>query len=242
MFYSCKSENPVTPENQTYSKINNVQSGNTNIEIWSATGSNLYYGYNDIGFKVFKYKPLMIHFPGQTGHSTPTSSYFYYNSTYKLFKGYICFNMLSDSGGQWTGYYNYNNQNNIDSIPFNVFPSSAQMLGWDDIQGGNTYFLTLLKPYSPKLGLNDFECLLHRDIGNNEFAEVDSAQMIIKPWMPLHGHGSSNNVNPVSQGSGRYLGKANFTMLGDWLVYDTIKVNNIPITKDKTPKFNFDVQ
>lgn len=254
-FYSCNKENPLAPVSvpQIYSKMFNVESGNTKFEIWSATGSNLLYGYNDIGFKVYvngtektdgfvKYKPVMFHFVGQTGHSSPTSTNFYYNNTYKLFTGYVCFNMISDSSSQWTGYYNYHNQNYVDSIPFTVLPSSTQMLGWDDIQGGNTYFLTLLKPYSPKLGLNDFECLLHRDIGNNEYAEVDSAQMIIKPWMPAHGHGSSNNVNPVWQGAGRYKGKANFTMLGNWLVYDTIRINNVLITKDKTPKFSFDVQ
>lgn len=255
VFYSCNSENPVnTPENNSlvYDSLFNAESGNVRFEIWSATGINLFYGYNEIGFKVFvngtektdgfvKYNPLMIHFPGQTGHSCPRSAQFNYNATSKMFTGYICFNMISDSSGEWTGYYNYNNQNSVDSIPFTVLPSSAQMTGWDDIQGGNTYFLTLLNPKTPKIGSNIFECLLHKDIGNNEFAEVDNAQMMIKPWMPAHGHTSSGNVNPVSQGNGRYSGKASFTMLGDWEVYDTIKVNNVLITKNPPPKFYFEV-
>jgi len=256
LFYSCKSDNPAsTPENSStnYNNLFSAESSNTRFEIWSATGSNLVYGYNEIGFKVFvngtektdgfvKYNPVMVHFIGQTGHSSPRSAQFNYNSTSKMFTGYVCFNMISDSGSIWLGYYNYNNQNSVDSIPFTVFSSTSQMTGWDDIPGGNTYLLTLLNPKTPKIGSNIFECLLHRDIGNNEYEEVNNAQMMIKPWMPAHGHGSSGNVNPVSQGNGRYSGKVSFTMLGDWEVYDTIKVNNILITKVPPPKFYFDVK
>lgn len=256
IFYSCNSDNSVvTQENNPtgYNKLFKVESGNTKFELWSATGSNLYYGYNDIGFKVYingsektdgfvKYNPVMVHFLGQTGHSSPRSPQFTYNSTSKMFSGYVCFNMISDSGSLWLGYYNYNNLNSVDSIPFTVLSSTAQITGWDDIPGGNTYVLTLLEPKTPKIGLNVFECLLHKDIGNNEYAEVNDAEMIIKPWMPAHGHGSSSNVNPVLLGNGRYSGKANFTMLGEWMVYDTIKINNVLITKTTPPRFNFDVQ
>jgi hypothetical protein len=254
-FYSCNTENPVTntSDGVVYYKVSTQESGSVKFEVWSATGQNLYYGYNDIGFKVFvngtektdgfvKFKPLMIHFPGQTGHSCPRSDYFYYDNTKSLFRGYVCFSMISDSSGEWTGYYNYNNQSFVDSLPFMVQYSAAQLLGWDDVLGGNSYVLTLIKPNNPALGLNDFECMLHKDIGNNDFAEVDSAQMIIKPWMVTHGHGSSNNTNPVLIGGGRYKGKTNFTMPGGWLVYDTIRVNNVLVTKNNPPSFRFEVQ
>lgn len=252
ILYSCNSDNPSssgeTPS--AYNKLFNAGSGNVNFEFWNATGSNLYYGYNEIGFKVFvngvektdgfvKFNPVMVHFIGQTGHSSPRSTQFNYNSSSKLFTGYVCFNMISDSGSVWLGYYNYNNLNYVDSVPFTVLASTSQMTGWDDIQGGNTYILTLLGPNNPKVGKNDYSCLLHKDIGNNEYAEVDNAIMIITPWMPAHGHGSSSNENPVSQGNGKYMGKVNFSMLGEWDVYDTIKINNALITKPNPPKFNF---
>jgi hypothetical protein len=254
-FYSCNSDNIVTNSSDgvRYNIISSAESGNVKFEIWSATGQTLCYGYNDIGFKVFvngtektegfvKYKPLMIHFPGQTGHSCPRSEFFYYDNTKNLFRGYVCFSMISDSSGEWTGYYNYNNQSFVDSLPFNVQNSTSQLIGWDDILGGNTYVLTLIKPINATLGLNDFECMMHKDIGNNDFAEVDSAQMIIKPWMVTHGHGSSNNTNPVLISGGRYKGKANYTMPGNWLVYDTIRINNILVTKNIPPSFRFEVQ
>lgn len=255
IFYSCNSDSPVesTENNPSgYRKLFSVESGNNKFEIWSTSDTCLIYGYNDIGFKVFingneksdgfvNYDPMMIHFPGQTGHSSPRSAQFNYNSTNKMFTGYVCFNMVSDSSGEWTGYYKYNNQYSVDSIPFAVYPSANQVLGWDDVQGGNAYILTLLNPKIPTVGKNPFECLLHMDIGNNLFKEVDVAQMIIKPWMPSHLHGSSGNVNPVSKGNGKYSGEAVFTMSGTWVVYDTIKINNVIITKIPPPKFTFDV-
>ncbi|MBI5402097.1 MAG: FixH family protein [Ignavibacteriae bacterium] len=257
IFYSCNSDNAVESNTETsaYVKLLTAESGNTKFELWSATGSVLAYGYNEIGFKVFingtektdgfvKYKPVMYHFIGQTGHSCPVSSAFYYNSSKKLFTGYACFSMISDSAsnGQWTGYYNYNNASFVDSIPFTVLYSDNQLIEWDDIVGSNTYVLTLLKPKTPRLGINTFEVLFHKYIGNNLYAEIDSAVMSIKPWMPAHGHGSSSNVNPISFGSGRYEGKVNFNMQGEWYVYDTIKINNTIVTKNDPPRFIFNAQ
>lgn len=257
VFYSCSTEdNPlIPPETSAYTKILTAESGNAKFELWSATGSVLSYGYNEIGFKVFvngtektdgfvKYKPVMFHFVGQTGHSCPVSSAFYYNSSQKLYTGYTCYSMISDSAsnGQWTGYYNYNNISFVDSIPFTVQYSDNQLIEWDDIVGSNSYVLTLLKPKTPRLGINTFEVLFHKYIGNNLYAEVDSAVMIVKPWMPAHGHGSSSNVNPINFGSGRYEGKVNFNMQGEWYVYDTIKINNAIVTKNNPPRFIFNAQ
>jgi hypothetical protein len=258
IFYSCNPDNAVTNQqsaSSVYSKINTVESGNVKFEIWSATAPTYTYGYNDIGFKVFvggvektdgfvKFKPLMIHFPGQLGHSCPVSSGFYYNNTYKLFTGYACFSMITDSSstGKWTGYYNYNNTNYADSVNFTVLNSSNQLIEWDDIQGGNNYVMTLINPKTATLGMNNIELIFHRYLGNNLYGEVDSAEMIIKPWMPTQGQGSGSNVNPASIGSGRYAGKMNLNIRGGWYVYDTIKINNTIVTKIPPPKFNFEVQ
>jgi len=257
LLYSCNNEeNPVIPpETSSYTKLLTVESGNTKFELHSATGTTLIYGYNKIGFKVFingsektdgfvNYKPIMVHFPGQTGHSCPVSSAFYYNSTEKLFTGYTCYTMITDttSTGRWIAYYSYNNTNRVDSIPFSVQYSENQLIEWDDVVGANSYVITLLNPKTPRLGINTFELLFHKYIGDNLYAEVDSAVMIIKPWMPSHGHGSSSNVNPISFGSGRYEGKVNFNMQGEWYVYDTIKINNTIVTKNNPPRFIFNAQ
>ena len=60
--------------------------------------------------------------------------------------------------------------------------------------------------------------------------------------MVTHGHSSSNNINPVSQGNGKYSGQVNFSMTGKWAVYDTLKINGNDITNNEPQKFNFSVQ
>jgi len=47
----------------------------------------------------------------------------------------------------------------------------------------------------------------------------------ITPEMPSMGHGSPNNVNPVSIGNGHYLGTVNFTMTGAWRINMIFKKN-----------------
>jgi hypothetical protein len=88
------------------------------------------------------------------------------------------------------------------------------------------YYLTLITPKDPKVGLNDFKVILHQTTDNTVYYEVNDAQMFIRPWMPSHGHGSSSNINPVFTTHGKYEGKANLTMSGQWYVYDSIVINN----------------
>ena len=73
--------------------------------------------------------------------------------------------------------------------------------------------------------------ILHKTPDQENYTEVNNAQMFIRPWMPSHGHGSSNNMNPVFTSNGKYEGKANFTMPGKWYVYDSIVVNNQTISE-----------
>ncbi len=46
------------------------------------------------------------------------------------------------------------------------------------------------------------------------------------------GHGSPNNVNPVSTGKGHYKGKVNFTMTGEWKINVIVKKDGNIISKD----------
>ena len=255
-FYSCNND-PISTINEIipsgYSKINTIESGGTKFELWSASGNGMFFGYNDIGFKVFingvektngfvKFKPNMYHGGGGPGHSSPVSNSFLYDNNKGLFTGYACFIMISDSSSFWYGSYNYNDASQIDSVLFyvNILPAN-QMKIWDDIYGGYTYVLTLINPLSVVLGSNNFNCILHKTQDDKNYSEVDSAEMMIRPWMESHGHGSSNNTNPVWKGNGRYEGKAIFTMPGIWSVYDSIKINGVFITRTPPPFFSFNI-
>ena len=258
LFYSCNKDNPVVPPTNSvpsnYSKIDSAQSGNFKLEIWSASGNKIYYGYNNLGFKVFisgaeqktgfvKFLPKMYHFVGGPSHSSPISPQYNYDAGKGLFTGYACFTMLSDSTSFWWTHYNYNNTNYIDSVLFYVMNNSQnQVRVWDDIVGGNRYILTLVTPFSPVVGSNNFSFILHSTTNDFDFTEVNNAEMFTRVWMESMGHGSSGNINPASQGSGRYDGKANFTMAGGWAIYDSIKVNGNFITNSPPPKFTFVIQ
>jgi hypothetical protein len=51
---------------------------------------------------------------------------------------------------------------------------------------------------------------------NGEFVPVETLSIDFTPEMPAMDHGSPNNVNPAYMASGHYMGKANFTMTGEW--------------------------
>ncbi len=255
--YSCGKDNPVnteTPVNPNYTKLFTVDSAGIKYEFYSKTGATLLVGYNEIGFKVFlngaeqktgyvNYIPVMYHTAGP-GHGTPVSPKFYFNDADGLFTGYASYIMLSDSSTSfWYGDYGYNDGNFIRHRNFDVVQNPNNQMRFWLPQGSTTlYLLTIISGKDAKIGLNDFKCILHSSDDQITYNEVDSAKMYIKPWMPSHGHGSSNNSNPVFLGNGHYQGKANYTMAGEWYLYDSIQVNNQFITPTPTFYFIFDVR
>lgn len=255
VFYSCKSDSPVTPENSQndYFKLYTFEQSNLKFELYSATANTLKTGYNDLGFKVFinntektdgffKFVPKMYHTVVFNWHSSPTSPSFTYDQSKNMFMGYASFFMVSDTSSHWYGFFNYNDEASIDSVLFTVDTSSrSQVKYFVDFTAGDSYYLTLVSPYYPKQGPNVFKCILHKSNDDLNFSQIDNAVMFIRPWMEAMGHGSSNNVNPVYKGGGIYEGSANFNMSGYWDVYDSIKVNNTFITPAPPPRFTFDI-
>ena len=252
----CNSDSPLTnEETQTgdYSKIFTSESGGNKFEVWSASSSNLRYGYNKIGFKVFsgntekntgyvKYTPTMYHGLNGPSHSVPVSENFTYNNESSLFTGYAVF-IMYDETAFWAADYNYNNEFSVDSSVFTLFPySQAQVSGWDNSSTQRTYMLTLISPLAPRVGLNPVELMLHETTDMLTYSEVQNAEMFIKPWMEAMGHGSGNNVNPVwNAGDKMFKGTANFTMAGEWYLYDSIKVGSTFITGTPPPKFILEI-
>lgn len=253
---ACKSESPVAPPNNTssYNLVLTASSTNTRVEIYSATANRFITGYNSIGFKIFindqaqttgfvKFLPKMYHSTnGGPTHNSPASPIYNYDGANNLFTGYVSYTMASDTLAHWFGFVNYNNTASVDSFTYNVFAvSTSQMIFFDDMAHGHSYYLTLASPFYPEQKPNKLQVLLHRTDNDIEYTEVDDAVMYIRPWMEAMGHGSSNNRDPVYVGGGIYEGQANFNMSGVWYVYDSIKVNNEFITPTPPPKFIFNV-
>ena len=258
-FYGCNNNDSVTtppedPQNNAYVLVLSAESGNLKFELWSATSNTLRFGYNKIAFKVFenstpkttgfvKFFPWLNYSVPAPMKSTPVSAQFNYVDSLQMFTGYSVFTTITGSGATWKGTMNYNNPLYSDTADFTVNPySAAQIIYILDMQTSDSYYLTLLKPYSPGQGLSTFQCMLHRTPDNVSYEQVNDAQIYIMPWMETMGHGSPNNVHPAYTTDGIYQGTLNFSMPGELSVYDTVYHNSHKITQNIPPKFNFTVQ
>ena len=81
-----------------------------------------------------------------------------------------------------------------------------------------SYFITMIEPQNPEVGLNTFEMAIHIKQSMMSFPPVEDLNVEMTPSMPSMGHGSPNNENPVQTLHGHYVGKVNFTMTGDWRI------------------------
>lgn len=254
--WGCNSDSPVQNEevhNQTsFVKIHTAESGGNKFEVWSSTSANFLYGYNNLGVKVYissaeqntgfvKMIPTMYHGISGQSHSIPVSEKFFYDTEKGLFTGYAIFTMF-DIYSIWAVDFNYNGAAELDSSVIQLLPESkSQLFKWNNSVTQREYVLTLIDPNSPRVGLNTLNMMLHESANSQTYYEVESAEMFIRPWMEAMGHGSGNNVNPVYNGGGRYSGTVNFTMAGEWFLYDSIKVNSSFITGTPPPKFIMEV-
>ena len=79
---------------------------------------------------------------------------------------------------------------------------------------------------------NDLEILVNVKQDMLTFPPDAGLTIEVTPEMPSMGHGSPNNVNPVSSSNGHYKGKVNFTMMGLWRLHLKLLRNNTVIVED----------
>ena len=142
-----------------------------------------------------------------------------------LYEGAVVFIMPSTAGTWTLGVHAEDAQGNvadIDLIPMVGMPAEARILSFESDIDASKLFVSLCVPRNPEVGLNDFELAVHKKESMMSFPPLDGLTIKIEPEMPSMGHGSPNNVDPVSVGNGHYLGKVNFTMTGYWKVNLTI--------------------
>jgi len=131
------------------------------------------------------------------------------------------FFIMSSMGGTWTVKVNVHNhlsgKEGFITIPFTVAePAKSKMNSFTAVHNGEKYFISLIEPSSPKVGINDMEIAIYKKVSMMSFPADSSLSVILTPEMPTMNHGSPNNVNPVHIGKGHYKGKVNFTMTGLW--------------------------
>jgi hypothetical protein len=159
-------------------------------------------------------KPMMD--MGTMKHSAPFENTVMSSEHEGIFQGAVNFIM----SGMWEITIQFQNIENDQAgeitLEFEVAPSSMikSALGPDSMK----YFITLIEPAKPLVGMNDFEITVHCRENMMSFPAVQDVDVMMEPSMPSMGHGSPNNVNPEHENMGHYLGAVNFTMTGDWLV------------------------
>ena len=106
----------------------------------------------------------------------------------------------------------------ITLLPLEVkaaLPARVKMISTAD---GTKLVVSCFFPANPKIGINEVELSIHRQQDKMTFLPIDDYAVSMTPEMPAMGHGSPNNINPVFTKNGRYKGKVNFTMSGEWRI------------------------
>ncbi|MBL7739009.1 MAG: FixH family protein [Chitinophagaceae bacterium] len=160
---------------------------------------------------------------GMMQHSAPYENPSSGNAVNHLFPCSVVFIMPS-TGGTWTlkiqVHNHLNGKEGSLTIPVTVTdPVKATIKSFTSLHDGGKYFISMIEPSSPKVGINDMEMAIYKKKTMMEFPADSSLSVTLTPEMPTMAHGSPNNVNPVHTGNGHYKGKVNFTMTGLWRLH-----------------------
>lgn len=253
-FVSC--ENNEEPEINPFEGLTKLKEGYASgaaakVEIWGK--KNFFAGYNNLVVALYdsvkpteKITDAHIHFmPVMTmgmGGMTMQHACPYENpdetAIDDVFPGAVVFVMPTSMDGSWKldlSVHNHKNDkegkitfdisvDNPTPSVINVFTALAP--------DNNKLVLSMLEPSKPKVGINDIEFTLHKKATMMDWPADDSYTIEITPEMPSMGHGSPNNVNPVSTGNGHYKGKVNFTMTGEWKINVVVKKNGTAVSNN----------
>lgn len=160
-------------------------------------------------------------------HSSPVEKPLW-NESLQLYEGGVVFSMPS-SMGKWMMFTTINTEGifiDMDTVTSNPDDVMSTVVGTD----GNTYVLTMIQPKVWKVGLNDIDIFITQKVSSMSFPTVNNLTIEMTPEMPSMGHGSPNNISPTFTKNGHYVGKANFTMTGDWRLHITLKSNGVTLS------------
>jgi len=160
---------------------------------------------------------------GMMKHSAPVEQPASEQPVDGLFSGAAVFIMPS-MGGSWTMAYTIKNpatgKEGTLTVPVTVSePAKSRMKSFTSADDGQKYFVALIEPTKPTIGINDFEIGVYRKATMMSFPADSSLRFSIEPEMPTMNHGSPNNIDPAYLKNGHYKGKVNFTMTGFWRVH-----------------------
>lgn len=234
-FSACKKENNPTEADPT-AGLNLIAQGNAvgsgaKVFIYSAA-TGLKTGYNPL-YIILKdsatgaylddahvhLTPMMD--MGMMQHSAPYENPASEEAVGHLFPCSVTFIMPTMSGGSWSLDVEVHNHatDREGAVSFDLTvtdPVKPTIKSFIAAHNGAKYFLALVQPAKPIVGINNLEFALYKKADMMNFPADSSLTIQFTPEMPTMGHGSPNNVNPTHKIAGHYTGKVNFTMTGLW--------------------------
>lgn len=241
LFSACTKDEKTNPTPQPIDKVElgtaTTASGLT-VTLWSnlkdlKTGFNLLFvslkntDKASVTDKIITFLPMMD--MGSMKHSSPVQQP-KYNAETSLYEGAVVFTMPSGEMGSWDIELRVNDE--VVKFDLTILASDLKVTGSYSGTDGEKYFVTLM-PHEPwKVGLNDFSILINQSEDMNSFPPYNDFSIDFDPEMSSMGHGSPNNLAPVSMGEGIYKGKVNYTMTGDWKLNFKLKRGNEVIVEN----------
>ena len=235
LFISCDKDD-VTPSQQ--SDLMTVAESVTDNNLYKVSllaADTLFHGYNNLFFSVEqlsnKQKLTSANitlYPEMDmvtmRHSAPTENPSELADVNDLFEAAVVFIMPDTDDMKWRLKVNVESGGVADSVWLTISKVKSldepKIINFISAADSTTkYFVSLVEPFDPKVGINDFEVAVHYKKTMMSFPADEDVTVAIDPQMPSMDHGSPNNVNPVHDQNGHYKGKVNFTMTGWWRVY-----------------------
>ncbi len=164
-------------------------------------------------------------------HSSPVEQPVFDAAT-GLYTGAVVFAMPSGDMGSWKLTVEVGDHAVDLAVMVHPTADNTKLVGSFVGTDGESYTISLVQPVVPQTGINDLELLISKREDMHSFPPADGLEVLFEPEMPSMGHGSPNNVDPVGVGNGRYRGKANFTMTGDWRLHFTLKRDGETVVED----------
>ena len=246
-----KDDDPATPETQTSPTdglefIFTTDIPNTGLSVSFYADEALFTGYNNVYAQInetgsanalvtdadLSIMPMM-QMPSMM-HSCPFGN-MSYDGELKLYKGFIVFIMGTMADGSWSLDVNVTNaegETGEQTVDIEVVnPAESKVVSFVSDVDQASYFITLVEPISPEIGINDFVVGIYKRENMMSFPATSDLHVTIEPEMPSMGHGSPNNVNPAFTEDGMYSGKVNFTMSGEWKINMEVMDENMNLMK-----------
>ncbi len=250
---ACKKDDDEQPTPTTQSSptenlefIFTADIPNTGLTVSFYADEALFTGYNNVYAQISETGNMdatvsnadlsimpMMEMPGMM-HSCPFGNMSFDNDL-GLYRGFIVFTMGTMMDGSWTINVNATNSVGISgeqTIDVEVVnPAESKVVSFVGEADQKNYFITLLEPSSPEIGINDFVIGVYKQEDMMTYPVAADLNISIEPEMPSMGHGSPNNVNPSYTSDGMYSGKVNFTMSGEWRINFEVKDSDMTLLK-----------